>query len=418
MRLLVLAIVVLVGAIFLGIEIQKDPGSVVIQIRGMEIQASVALMAVAMLVGFVAFYLLVRVGLSILHMPRSLSKYRKHRARQALNKGMAELAQGHWIKAQKLLNKASNCEETATLGYLGSAQAAQQLGNNSHRDRYLKLAQQSDSESSIVVGVTEAQILIANQQLDQAARLLNQLYRDDPKNTLILRLLKECYLESHAWEDLAALMPELEKRGVVSKSEAIHLERDIYAQVLAKAAHTGNDSRALDTAWKEVPFELRRDKQTLALYVRYLLEHGEGARPEVILRNKIRQEWDDDLVLLYGTVDGGSPPQQLASAERWIKRHSDSAALYLTLGRLALRNHLWSKARTYLERSIELDARPETYMLLGKLLEQTGDNAIAGECFRKGLGITVGSPSGARTDRNQVARFPSLSPPLGCHFCR
>jgi HemY protein len=218
---------------------------------------------------------------------------------------------------------------------------------------------------------------------------LRQLNRQYPKNRLVLNLLKECYLDSHAWQDLAELMPQLEKHKVVDKNEALHLERTAYGHLLSKAAHASDDSRALDTAWSEVPHGLRRDKELLTIYIRYLLELGETSRPESILRHKIKTKWDDGLVHLYGLVTCDNPAEQLKQAERWLKKHQENATLLLTLGRLSLRNHMWAKARTYLEKSAEIDPRPETYMLLGKLLEQTGDAAIAGECFRKGLGISV-----------------------------
>ena len=393
MKLLVLAIIVLIGAIFLGLEIQKDPGTVVIQIRGWNIEASVALMAATMLVSFVIFYVAVRLASTTIRAPKLIGKYRQHRARKALNQGMSELAQGHWGKAQRKLGKATRCKETAILGYIGSAQAAQQLGKLEKRDKYLRLAFQKDESKKpeLASGITEAQLMIENQQLAQAGEKLRRLYRMDPKNTLILKLLKECYLQSEAWEDLAQIMPDVMKYKVVSRSEGVDIERTAFTHILAKAANTGNDSRALDTAWGEVPGYLRRDKQMLGAYIGYLIEFGETQRPEVILRNKIKQQWDDDLVHMYGLIDSGAPPQQLNEAQRWVKRHSDSATLFLTLGRLALRNHLWSKARTYLEESIKIKPMPETYMLLGKLLEQTGETVIAGECFRKGLGISVGT---------------------------
>ena len=415
MKLLVLAIIVLIGAIFLGLEIQKDPGTVVIQIRGWNIEASVALMAAAMLVTFAAFYLTVRITGTAFKAPKLIGKFRQHRARKALNQGMSELAQGHWSKAQRKLGKTTRCKETAILGYLASAQAAQQLGKLEKRDKFLRLAAQADSNPELVVGITEAQLMIENQQFEQAGSKLRQLQRQDPKNTLIIKLLKECYLQNEAWEDLAQILPDVEKYHVSNPADVLYMERLAHGHLLARASEIGNDTRALDDAWCEVPGSLRRDKQMLGAYIGYLVANGEGSRPEVILRNKINKQWDQDLVHMYGLIDSGAPPQQLLQAERWLKRHSDNAMLYLTLGRLALRNHLWSKARTYLERSIELNPMPETYMLLGKLLEQTGDNLIAGECFRKGLGISVGADlrlerSAIEPSDNTVSKSQVLAP--------
>ncbi len=394
MRFLILTIVVILGAVYLGLEIEKYPGHVMIQIDDVKtINAPIGLTLGALLAGFIIFYIGVRLLITAIRSPKTIRKYTSNRrekiANNALNQGFLQLAQGHWKPAQKLLSKAMKHKKTAALSYLGTARAAQELGNTKVRDKCLRLAESTTSISDISAEITAAQLLITDRKLDQAASKLQQLLRKDPQNTLILAELKDCYIKSQSWEDLAEIISDLQTYKVLTSTEALDLARSTFAHVLGKASQTGEDSRALDDAWGLVPSEMRRDKQILSLYIRYLLENGEGSRPENILRNKIKQAWDDNLVHLYGLVDSGAPAPQLATAERWLKRRPDNAILLLTLGRLALRNHLWSKARSYLEKSVDLDPRPETYMLLGKLLEQTGENVIAGECFREGLNITV-----------------------------
>jgi len=394
MRFLILTIVVILGAVYLGLEIEKYPGHVMIQIDDVKtINAPVGLSLGALLAGFIIFYIAVRLLSTAIRSPKIIRKHNSNRrekaAYNALNTGLLELSQGHWKQAQKRLSKAMKHKDTAALGCLGTARAAQELGNTKVRDKCLRLAENATVASDISAGITGAQLLVADRKPTQAAHQLQQLLRKDPKNTLILTELKDCYIKGEAWESLAELIPDLQEYKVLTPSEALKLARSTFTHVLGTASQAGDDTRALDDAWKLVPYEMRRDKEILSLYIRYLLENGEGTRPENILRNKIKQGWDDSLVYLYGLVDSGAPAPQLATAERWLKRRPDNAVLLLTLGRLALRHHLWSKARSYLEKSVDVEPRPETYMLLGKLLEQTGESVIAGECFREGLNITV-----------------------------
>ncbi len=420
MKLQIVAVIVFIGAVLLGLEIQKDPGLVTVSIYGKEYSTPLTVAIAAGLVLLTAFYWVVRLLGKLWHAPRDLRRARERRehsrARRALNQGMIALAQGQWKIAGVQLQKAVAHKETALLGYLGAAQAAQSAGAIEARDQFLKLAYQAD-EDQIAAGITEAKLLIANQELDLAAHRLRQVLKADPKNRLALQLLKDCYLESHAWQELAELMPLLEKHKIVKAQDALLMERNAYTQILAKAAHQSDDTRALDNAWCAVPHGLRRDKQLMSVYIRHLMEHGEGSRPESILRSKLNAEWDDDLAYLYGVVENANAAQQLAHAEKWLRRQPDNATLLLTLGRLALRNHLWGKARSYLEQSASLDPRPETFMLLGRLLEQTGENLIAGEVFRKGLGISVNkellrlerSPLGS--DGTPVALAAIAAPP-------
>ncbi|MDH3343405.1 MAG: hypothetical protein OEM07_06755, partial [Gammaproteobacteria bacterium] len=70
--------------------------------------------------------------------------------------------------------------------------------------------------------------------------------------------------------------------------------------------------------------------------------------------------------------------------------------LLLTLGRLSLRNSDLEKARAYLEASMQADPQPETCKELAALLEQTGEQEMAIEYYRKGLSMSVALPAQAQ----------------------
>ena len=110
----------------------------------------------------------------------------------------------------------------------------------------------------------------------------------------------------------------------------------------------------------------------------------------------LKKKWDAALVRLYGLVEGEAAEKQLRFAERLHSAHARDAVLLLTLGRLAKRNGLWGKARTYLEESLEVHPYPETYHELATLLVQQGDNVTASRCFQDGLALATYSVSGAR----------------------
>ncbi|MEJ2762326.1 MAG: hypothetical protein P8126_12640, partial [Gammaproteobacteria bacterium] len=99
---------------------------------------------------------------------------------------------------------------------------------------------------------------------------------------------------------------------------------------------------------------------------------------------------------LYGLVEGEAAEKQLRFAERLHSAHARDAVLLLSLGRLAKRNGLWGKARSYLEESLQVHPYPETYHELATLLVQEGDNAAAARCFQDGLALATYSVPGAR----------------------
>ena len=107
------------------------------------------------------------------------------------------------------------------------------------------------------------------------------------------------------------------------------------------------------------------------------------------LKKYFKKNWDDDLILLYASLNSQNPKKQLSYAEELLHEHPDNANLLLSLGQLCLKMQLWGKARDYLELSISLKPKPESYALLGKVLDHLGQIEKRNECYRKGLNCAV-----------------------------
>src|SRR5690606_17816810 len=90
-----------------------------------------------------------------------------------------------------------------------------------------------------------------------------------------------------------------------------------------------------------------------------------------------------------GLVRGADPARQLSSAERWLTDHAHDATLLLALGRLALRNELWGKAREYLEASFANRRDIQTCAELVRLLEHMGEQQAAQKILRHGFALMV-----------------------------
>ena len=112
-------------------------------------------------------------------------------------------------------------------------------------------------------------------------------------------------------------------------------------------------------------------------YCRVLVAAGDAGSAEKLLRQSLKLNWHSDLLKLYGLIAGSDLARQLSAAESWIKDHSDDAVLFLTLGRLALRNELWGKAREYFEQGYQLSPNAELCFELGRLMANLDEPAAA-----------------------------------------
>jgi len=392
MKLLFAAMAVLGGAVLLALLLLEDPGYVLISYDVWTLETSLSFFVLALVLGYLLIYVLGRSLTGAWRLPGRVRGWRRRRqrerARTALHHGMLALAEGHWKQAERRLVRRAGQSDVALLNYLGAARAAQQQGAIERRDHYLHLAHESSRDADLAVALTQAELQVARNQLEQALATLTQLRTREPTNTYVLQLLVRIYRELKDWSHLRDLLPDLRRQQVYAPDEQRALEQRVYRELLHRAA-VRKDLKALHATWEQVPRSLRDDEALMMEYAGHLVELGHSAEAEPLLRTAIRRRWNDQLVHLYGLVEGEDAARQLATAEEWAKEHGKNPVLLLTLGRLSLRNRLWGKARAYLESSIGAGAKAETYKELGALLERMGDESAARECYREGLALAV-----------------------------
>jgi len=323
-----------------------------------------------------------------------LSRSGERRARRRTTQGLLALAEGNWPRARKLLTSAAGHADTPLINYLAAAQAAFESGDHAAVDELLRKAFESTPGSDMAVGITQAQLQLAGNRLEQALATLLRLRKQSPHHPFVLKLLKNTYVRLEDWKELSRLLPELRKRGVLPESELNELERQVWHNLLERAAadcrrhkEQGTDTPLdeLTQLWDELPGFLRRDVQTIRDYARLLADLGDEAQAETLLRKVLRNHWSDELINIYGRIQGRKPDEQLLMAEQWLKDRPNNPELLLALGRLSLRNELWGKAREYFETSLKLRHNRETLAELSRLNAHMGEDEASVQLMLRNL---------------------------------
>ncbi|MBJ6135991.1 heme biosynthesis HemY N-terminal domain-containing protein [Marinobacter litoralis] len=311
-----------------------------------------------------------------------VSRGHERRARRRTTNGLLALAEGNWPRARKLLSSAASHADTPLINYLAAAQAAAETGDHEGADELLRLAFESTPGSSLAVGITQAQLQLAGNRLEQALATLLRLRKEAPHHPFVLKLLKTTYLRLEDWKELSKLVPELRKRSVLTERELDDLEREVWKNLLERAAEDCERKRESDREaslepltrlWDELPRFVRRDEHTIHDYARLLARLGDEEQAETLLRKVLRNHWSDELINLYGRLEGSDPEVQLLTAEQWYKDRPNNPQLLLALGRLSLRNQLWGKAREYFTASLKLKRDRETLAELSRLNAHMGE---------------------------------------------
>ncbi|MDI9246487.1 heme biosynthesis HemY N-terminal domain-containing protein [Marinobacter sp. CHS3-4] len=401
--LLIVLIALLIGA-GLALGLQYDLGYIRISLGNTLIETNfwiglgLLILLVAVLVFGINLFRRVRHGSGMVS--GWLKKGNERRARRRTTQGLLALAEGNWPRARKLLVSSADHADTPLINYLAAAQAAFEAGDHESVDDLLRRAFESTPGSDMAVGITQAQLQLAGNRLEQALATLLRLRKQAPHHPFVLKLLKNAYVKLEDWRELSRLLPEIRKRNLMDADEQGELERLVWQNLLQRAAadcrrkaESGSASlEPLTRLWDELPGFLRRDEHTIREYARLLAELGDEEQAETLLRKVLRNHWSDELINLFGRLRGPKPEEQLLIAEQWLKDRPNNAELLLALGRLSLRNELWGKAREYFETSLKLRRSRETMAELSRLNAHMGEGENSVRLLMQGLVKDSGLP--------------------------
>lgn len=392
MRRLLLFLLLLLGAVALGVLLHYDNGYAVLSWGDWTVEMSLVLLTLGLLLAALLLWLAMRLLLGLLRLPTSLGSRlqarRRRLARQSLIGGLVDLAEGRWSEAERRLSRHAEDSETPLIHYLLVARAAQLQGAHRRRDVYLKNAYEHTPSATVAVLLTQAELQLGLDQYEHALATLRRLQEIKPGHRYGLRLLARTYQALEDWPSLEEILPQLRRQKTFSAEEQEGLERECFCHLIERYAER-RQGEALEKLFGRMPRRLKKEPKMQRMRIRALIEVGEEGRAESEIEQGLRREWDPELVLLYSRLESGDAGRRLQRAEQWLKSHSASPELLLCLARLCTRSQVWGKARRYLEQTLEIQPRADAYEELGRLLDHLGETAAAARAYRNGLELAV-----------------------------
>ena len=390
MNRILFIVLILFLAVFLGLQLNHDPGYVLIAVNQWTIETTLWFAVFMLLAGFAFAHGLLLLLAHLGQVPTNYHTWKtRHKTKIAQDKtrqGLIEFSEGYWSKAKNHLIKALPNTDTPLLNYLTAARAAQELGDSQLRDNYLREAQQAMPEAQVAVELTQAQLQLANKQLEQALATLRHLQDMAPKHPYVLKLLSELYQEVKDWTSLITLLPELKKYHVLPEPVFDKLYQHVYLEALHSVLRQQQQDK-INLFFNELPKSIRQDPDIISPYCRYLITADQSKQAETILTNCLRKRFDAQLITIYGLIHIN--PEQLQFAEGFLKTQADSPELFLCLARLSAAQQLWGKTRGYLEQSLAIKPTPAAYAELGKLHQTLNDSLDASTAYRAGLSLVL-----------------------------
>jgi HemY protein len=396
--------ILLVAALATGLTLlaRLNTGYVLIALPGHRVELSLNFALVLLALGFVLVYLLVRLLVTATELPGRVLRFRAARRRETAHRTLVEALReffaGRYAKAEKAVNQAVALGEPGDLGAIIAARAAHELREPGRRDAYLAQLAADSAKPDAAAAISAAQMLLDERRPEDALAALALLPH---KHTAALRLELRARQRIGQWDQVPALIDQLEKRDVFSVEQADAERRHAWRQLIQ---HKAGDAAGLAATWKRVPERYRRDTVVAGTAAAAFHGLGQHAEATAIIERSLDHEWDSGLANLYGECGGTGTLQQIERAERWLKDHRTDAALLLALGRLCAQQQLWGKAQSYLEASVALEPTYAAHLELAQLHERLEHADAARAHHRASLELAVAqlSRTGAGRRRKPV----------------
>lgn len=370
-----------------GYFVKEHSGYVLIHVAGISIEMTLAFASVMLVLAVGTILILLLIAKTVLGTPGQISHWfsgrKKADARKKFFQGITFLAEGCYAEAEKKLLAEIKNSERPQLNYIGAAIAAHCQGDFSMSDEYFAKAAIGKNRPELAIGFVQSLLHMERGNSESAIAKLGHLNKIKPNHEPVILRLIENYENAQDWQSLSAIVPVAKKRKMIDEKTALEYEIKLNISLLQTAQNSGID--VLHSSWNQLPKIARLNAEVIAQYAQGLISNGAPNEAEKVLRESLKKSWSSQLIDLYGTIKTSQPEKMLAKTEEWLKNHPGDPQLLLAAGRLAERSQIWTRAKEYMQASIDKQPTIEALRTLGLLLEHLEGPEAAIDCYRMAI---------------------------------
>lgn len=353
MRMLRLFVLVLVvtGAAFGLAQFADEPGSLVINWLGYEIETSVLVAALAVLTLVVVLLFLWSVLRFVVSRPavmrQRLQARRRRRGLEALSQGMIAIGAGDRERAQKFAAIAKKTLPDEPLTDVLRGQAAQLRGDRTTARRiFVSMTERPETELFGLHGLfLEAKRV---NELEAARQFAERAMRRNPKVSWSVNALFELQCRGGDWNGALKTLTVARDHKQVDR-EAATRRCAVLLTAQAKEAEGGDVDRARELAIEA--HKLAPDLVPAAdIAGRLLASQGHAMRASRLIAKSWRLSPHPDLAMAYAHVrPGDSPRERLKRVKTLAQSTPDSVEGPIAVANEAIEARDWGSARAALE---------------------------------------------------------------------
>jgi HemY protein len=381
-------------AVAVAVGVRYNDGYVLLVLPPWRAEVSLSLFIVAILAVVVLLYALLRGIALTLGLPARARAYRERRRRErsaeVFQDAVRLLFEGRFGQALKRAQEAHGAGTAPGLSALIAARSAQRLRDSQRQQEWIGRAMADDPRTEVATLMLEAEMMNESRRFDEALVALERLQGKRGRHIAGLRLELRARQGIGDWDGVLRIARQLDKRTALPPEVAREVKRQAHMENILRRR---GDVPRLREYLRALP-EDEMGRRVVLAGARALADAGAPDEAQRLIEAAIGRDdggaWHDDLVTLYGQLEGGDPTARIARAEKWLPARSGDAVLLLALGRMCLRQRLWGKAQSYLEASLSVSESREAHLELAGLCDQLERVDEANLHYRAGARLAAG----------------------------
>jgi HemY protein len=342
------ATALMLGAVWLA----ERPGAVTMQWRGWRLDTSVGVLLAGVLLLIVivaALWLLYR---WIIGAPGALLEgwgdSRRRRGYRALTQGLAAVAAGDGVEAQKNARRAEQLLSEPSLTLLLSAQAAQLTGDRDGAKQAFNAMLEDEQMAFLGLRGLIAQALADGNQT-QALDYAERAFKLRPQTPWVVHSLFDMQAQVGQWKSAQQTLDTGLRTKVITQDKGRTLKALLLVERSRATERDGSDSDAIALAREA--FGLAPERIAVSSRLAELqIKAGQGSRAMKTLERGWALSPHPDLAALYLRASGENDPlKRVGVIRKLVAQKEDDLESHLAIAQASLDAGLWGEARRQLE---------------------------------------------------------------------
>jgi heme biosynthesis-associated TPR repeat protein len=294
------------------------------------------------------------------------------KAREDLRQGLTAFLLQDWGRAEKLISGAGENSGLPESRHLFAAAAADALGDDERVQAHLLHVDPDDKD----VTLFKADLLLKQNEPEQAQAVLQPLYEKKPKDAAIFSLYVKILTELPQWDELLAMLGKIDKAGIYADAQFTAFSLQVVDNALRETAHSKTIA-AVEQQWNKLPGKLKKRHDILSAYLVVLAANGKSEQAETLLLKALKKASVTDFMTVFRLARFSQPTALHEYLHNALKNNENDPQLLYALGHLAARSDDHVLASKALAKAVEHQPLKADLQVLADSYSRMGEHARA-----------------------------------------